>query len=231
MPIYGAYSLDNILDNNLTGQLPQIALDHSSGNKLGFDYQSLHTMDPFEEPTVLPFYYLVPGAKWTDVLSGEWLRKQAGFFVSPKLKKLLEGFSIGRHAYYSVPISLVHPEDLSEDPEEQARQKEEVEEYHFLHLAPELAKSTDYQRSTFINRLEPDQMLEINSEEDFAREKEAQNFPRWKKAFQTRKLDIFRVHGQVDVFASPELVEAIQEAEITGFKVKPARKGFEVEFE
>ena len=227
MSIYNALSIDNVSDTEIAGQLPQLALDHSPGKKLRFDYQSLHTMDPFEEPTVLPNYYFVPGAKWTDVMIGEWLRKQAGLFVSPKLKKILEKHSIGRHAFYQVPVMHSHPEDSDETNEES--ENEEVTHYFFLHLAFEQDENIDFEKSIIVNEIDEDETLGITSIADIESEKKKFKFPLWKKVSFKKPLALFRLYNSTDIYLSPALADELEKEKITGIKLAPEYDGLEVE--
>ncbi len=231
MPEFQSLSLENDHSEDVIGTLPQIQVDYNPEEGKSFDYEGLHKLKPQEEPIEIPHYFFATGAKKTDVLTAEWIRAKAGFFISEKLKHLLSSFSLGWHSFYTVPISLVHPEQRALDKEYGVETEEKSEMYYFLHLAKEKPESMDYEKSAFVSRTKQDLVLEINSPEDFVAEIRKMNFPKWKKAFLKKRLDLFRLPSQTDVFASPELVNAMKENGITGFDVLPARLELTVQYD
>lgn len=227
MTAYKAFSIEADISQETVGHLPQLQLDHESRSKLGFDYQSLHKLPaPFDDPPVLSHYFLAGGAKTNDLMTGEWLSTVAGIFVSPRLKNLLEKFSLGFHKFYEVPVKTTHPEDREPDDEDG-----ETLNYYFLHFAPEKEENINFQKSIIVNRIALEETLSISSHSEFSVVQKKLKFPLWKKVFLTEPRDMFRLYTAGKIFLSPRLMEAMEKENITGAKIQPAHSGLEVEFE
>ncbi len=222
MTSYRALTLENLIDEGVLGNIPQLKT-FNSGNKWPFNYTKLYELNPFTEdmPTLSDFY-LVEGAIPTDIVLGEFISLNAGLFVSEKMKGLLEKYNLGRHALYPVPVRQTNPEDQEEE--------EEIKtlSYFFFHLVQEEDSSIDYGKSIIVDEGDQDLILKILSAEDIEKEKDDFNLPLWKKVALTKDLDVFRLPNGTGIYISPGLAEEVERQGITGAKIAPDYYGLEV---
>ncbi len=221
MVSFKAKTLKNLLKENALWQIPQLRTYYDENTSSNVSYSKLTEGGPVSvNPPVLTDYYLVHGAKITDVMVGDWLSEDVGLFVSSKMKALLEKFQLGRHAFYQVPIRPTNPEDGEED--------EPPLEYYFFHLASESDDNIDYSESLLVDEVEQDRVLSISSTDDIEKEKDDLNFPLWKKITLKKPRDVFRVYNTIEIYISPDFASEVEKLEITGVILSPDYHGLEV---
>ncbi len=211
---YPAYRLDYATKPNVVGSLPQLFIDYEIARGNDVNLRELHLVPPLNPPVILDAFFFTDGAIPTDLVSAEILHTQAGIFVNQRLKSLLEGFELGRHAWYEVPTKYQDSRDQLE--------------YYFLHLCHDPDEEIDWPNSRVGEVLDKDGRLDIGSYNDFEERMEEKLIPLWKKVAFKSPRDCFRLYRDTNIYISPDLVQALEDNGITGTKVRKSYHDLEV---
>ncbi|MGV3695877.1 hypothetical protein [Flavobacterium sp.] len=205
------YILKNNLDDKIVGKdYPQVdCLTMHQAHLIN----SWHLFDP--KPNLR--FELKKRAILTDVLNKSAI-SSTGFLVNLKLKTVFESFNIMRHQYFR---SLVVDKD------------NELE-YYWLHLSePDLTKSLDYKKTVFYKtewtfREDPIELTSYEHYQDLkSKDKEASFGVGIDKIALSESfdenLDLFTfLPFDNNVYISERLKVAIEESNLTGFKIEKA---------
>ncbi|MGV3695876.1 imm11 family protein [Flavobacterium sp.] len=206
------YILKNNLDDKIVGKdYPQVdCLTMHQAHLI----TSWHLFDP--KPNLK--FELKKRAILTDVLNDITIGGGTGFLITKKTKEILEKFNIMRHQYFK---SLVIDKD------------NELE-YYWLHLSePDLTKSLDYKKTVFYRtewtfREEPIELTSYEHYQDLkSKDKEASFGVEIDKIVLSESfdenLDLFTfLPFDNNVYISERLKVAIEERNVTGFKIEKA---------
>lgn len=153
----------------------------------------------------------------TDVLNKSAI-SSTGFLINDKVKSLFENFKLMRHQYFEAIVT----------------QKNDNLEYYWLHLTePELTEQLDYEKSIFFRtewtfREEKINLTSIKHYKTLKdKDKEASFGVELDKIYLSKlfdtKLDMFTfLPFDSNIYISENLKNAIEESNITGFKIEKA---------
>jgi hypothetical protein len=143
-----------------------------------------------------------------------------GFFISPKAKEILTEYTLPNHKYY--PVNIIH--------------KKQTYSYYFLLIALD-NQAIQYSKSIFIDWMNDDNQLDVNSLEDLLEQKDGnpyfpetpfslipREYIREKKIVLSQLPDIYKEIFGIDFFFSENLKQRIEQEGLTGLEFKEQTK-------